>query len=90
MKLAEFKYIDTKGKDSTRKVLILSTPTNKFSGIDVSKENDETIAEFAVSYEKIHDKYLSELESLKKSMDLEFNFRQFLEQNISDLKTEII
>jgi len=90
MKLAKFEYTDLKGKQSNRKVLVLSTPTNKLSGIDVSEYDDETVAQFAVEYDKLHDKYISDLEKLQKSMDLKHNYRQFLEQNVTELQTEII
>ena len=90
MKLANFKYTDLKGKQSPRKVLVLSTPTNKLSGIDVTEYSDEDIAEFAVEYDKLHDEFLAEVEHLKEYMDMKHNYRQFLETNIAELTTEVL
>ena len=90
MKLANFEYTDLKGKQSKRKVLIISTPTNKLSGIDVTEYSDEDIAEFAVEYDKLHDDFLLEVELLKDNMDMKHNYRQFLEMNIADMTTETL
>jgi hypothetical protein len=90
MKLANFEYTDLKGKQSHRKVLIISTPTNKLSGIDVTEYSDEDIAEFAVEYDKLHDEFLEEVEHLKEFMDMKHNYRQFLEINIAEMTTEIL
>ena len=90
MKLATFKYTDLKGKESNRKVLLMGTPSNKYSGIDVSEYSDEDIAEFAVKYDKLHDKYIKDLDSLKESLDMVHNYRQFLEISVADMQTEVL
>jgi hypothetical protein len=90
MKLANFQYTDLKGKQSPRKVLIISTPTNKLSGIDVTEYTDEDIAEFAVEYDKLHEEFLEGVEHLKIIMDMKHNYRQFLEIGITELVTETI
>lgn len=90
MKLADFDYTDLKGKQSHRKILITGTPSNKYSGLDVTECNDEEIALFAVEYEKIHNKFLSELDVLQRNSDMKYKYRQFLEPNINNLSTEII
>ena len=90
MKLANFEYTDLKGKQSHRKVLVLSTPTNKLSGIDVTEFSDEDIAEFVVAYDRIYDNFLEEVEHLKEFMDMKYNYRQFLEKNITELTTEVL
>ena len=90
MKLAKFNYTDLKGKQSSRKVLVMSTPTNKLSGIDVTEYSDEDIAEFAVEFDRLHDEYLAEVDNLKSIYDMKHNYRQFLEQSIVDMETEVL
>ena len=90
MKLAKFNYTDLKGKQSSRKVLVMSTPTNKLSGIDVTEYSDEDIAEFAVDFDNLHEEYMSAVEDLKNAFDMKHNYRQFLEQSITDMETEVL
>ena len=90
MKLANFTYTDQKGQESLRKVLITGTPSNKYSGIDVTEYTDEELVEFAVEYDRLHDEFLSQVELLKDSLDMKYNYRQFLETGISNMQVEVL
>ena len=90
MKLATFSYTDTKGKNSSRRLLITGTPSDKMSGIDVTKYNDEAIAEFSAQYDLLHEAFTEQVRKLEETFDMKYNFRQFFESKMTDLEVEDI
>lgn len=88
MKLAKFEYTDTKGKITQREVFVVTMPTNKLSGIDVTELTEEEQAVFAIEYDALVDEFHSKVDALKKQFDITHNFRQFLETGIKNLELE--
>lgn len=90
MKLVDFSYTDLKGKQSTRKVLVVQEPSDKLSGIDVSEANDQDIVEFALAYEAARQAFLSQVAVLEKEYDLVHRFRQFFPAKMEVESTEVL
>lgn len=90
MKLVDFSYTDLKGKQSTRKVLVVQEPTDKLSGIDVSESTDQTVVEFALAYESARQAFLAEVAALEKQYDLKHRFRQFFPSKMENATTEVL
>ena len=85
MKLAQFTYTDTKGKTKDRKVLVISEPSDKLKGIDMSELDHEHMLEFSNEYAAIQETFHAALEALKDNYDLKHNFRQFFANKIVNL-----
>ena len=85
MKLAEFNYTDTKGKTKARKVFIVSEPSDKLKGIDVSELETEDMVEFGHAYEAAQSAFYATLETIKAQYDVKHNFRQFFPDKIQDM-----
>lgn len=90
MKLKTFTYCDQKGKVTNRTVLVVQEPTDKVSAIDVSEQDDETIVNFAISYEAARQAFLSQVAALEKQYDLCHRFRQFFPDQMSMTVSEEI
>lgn len=85
MKIAEFDYVDLKGKESHRVVFLTGAPSNKYSGIDLTKVEEEDAGLFINEYQTLQENFQKEVELLKEKYDVKHNFRQFLEQSVSNL-----
>ena len=86
MKYTEFTYTDAKGKVTDRKVLVISEPSNKLTGIDVSEMESEDCNSFADEYTNLYQQFIDAVEELKADYDLRHSFRQFIDVNISNRK----
>lgn len=90
MKLSIFKYTDSKGKISSRKVLVTKEPFQYLAGLDVTELDDESIAEFAAAYDDLLDEFQESIEQLKAVYDLKHSYRQFVPIRVEDALVEHI
>lgn len=90
MKVKTFNYTDAKGKQSSRKLLVVTEPVDKVSGVDLSEMSDEVIGEFAERYNQIHDAYMQAMTNLQNEFDLNYRFRQFIPERMADVVSETI
>lgn len=88
MKFATFDYTDLKGKNTSREVLLLSSPSNKYNAIDLGDLSEEDQAQFCGEMMLLHEDYIKKVEKLKESYDLKHNFRSFLESGVRNLKLD--
>lgn len=88
MKLAEFTYTDTKGKTKARKVLILSEPSDKLKGFEVSELEASDVVEFGKAYAAAQAAFYASIEALKAQYDVKHNFRQFFPDKIEGMTTQ--
>jgi len=86
MKFAAFKYTDTKGKISQRKLLVLDQPSNKLTGIDVTELEAPQAQQLAREYDRLLDAFRQSVVELYADFDVEHNFRQFLQAKIENLQ----
>lgn len=88
MKTLTFKYTKSDNSVSERTLLVMTSPSDAFSGIDVSSLDDNSAAEFLAMASKLNDEYLEMMKALQARFDLKHNFRKFLPAGMSDI-TEI-
>ena len=84
MKIAKFTYEDLKGKVTERKVLVVSEPTNKVSGIDIGELAAAEQQEFAEAYQQLLNTFVAEVNALKAAWDVKHNYRQFLADRMTN------
>lgn len=85
MKTITFDYRKADGSTSERTLLVLTSPGDKYSGIDVSELDPEKGAEFVAEYEKLHEDFLEKALELQKKYDLKFKYRQFFESGMTNV-----
>lgn len=86
MKTITFNYTKKDGSTSERTLLALVTPGgNMYAGIDLSSLAPELGAEFVNRYESLYNDFLAEVKELQAEFDLKHNYRQFLQDGMSDI-----
>jgi hypothetical protein len=85
MKTLTFNYTKKDGSTSERIILALVTPGKMYAGIDLSSLDPEQGAEFVNRYEELHADFMAEVKELQAEFDLKHNYRQFLEEGMSDI-----
>ena len=88
MKLAAFNYTDAKGKTKARRVFIVSEPSDKLKGIDVSELETDDIVEFSTAYAAAQAAFYATIEALKDQYDVKHNFRQFFPNKIEGMTSQ--
>ena len=86
MKFAAFKYTDTKGKISQRKLLVLDQPSNKLTGIDVTEVEAAVAQQLAREYDRLLGVFQQSVVELYADFDVRNNYRQFLQTKIESLE----
>jgi hypothetical protein len=86
MTFANFTYTDAKQKTTQRKVLVVSMPSNKLTGIDVGELDAAEQARFVLEYGRLEDMFRQSVLELQADFDLRHNFRQFLEAKVENLQ----
>lgn len=88
MKTIDFTYTDAKEKVSDRTLVVISEPSEKYFGIDISElgasDSGEVIAELkeAMEYHK------AELEHIMAKYDIKGSFRFFFASRMTNTKYE--
>jgi hypothetical protein len=85
MKTLTFSYTKKDGSTSERTLLALVTPGKMYAGIDISSLAPEQGAEFVNRYEELHADFMAEVKELQAEFDVKHNYRQFLEEGMSDI-----
>ena len=85
MKQISFNYTDAKGKTSTRDLLVMKEPTDKYSGIDLKELDIDAVPEFVKEMEAAQDAYVKQLELIKEKYDMIHSYRQFFEAKMTDI-----
>lgn len=90
MKTLTFKYTKADGKVSERVLLVSAEPTKLYAGTDISSLSDEDQVAYINDVAEAKDLYLQMIKSLNDKYDLNFNFRQFKPESMSDIVEEDI
>lgn len=88
MKLYTFNYTKKDGSISERMLLAMGSPTDKYSGIDLSELEPVDAVKFASEAEQLHEQYVQSLKRLQAQYDVKHSYRQFNEEGVTEL-TEI-
>ena len=85
MKTITFDYTKKGGETSERTLLVVGSPTDKYSGVDLSELDPTIAAEFVVKYEKLNSEYLAQVQKLQAEYDLKHSYRQFFESGMHNI-----
>lgn len=85
MKTLTFTYTKKAGPTSSRTLLAMVTPTDKYAGIDISELDASEAAEFAAAATSLHNKYVESMQALQNKFDLKHNYRQFLADGMTNI-----
>jgi len=88
MKTLTFTYTKKDGSVSSRTLLAMVTPGDKYAGIDLSDMDEVEAAEFVAAANLLHQDFLEHMQDLQARFDLKHNYRQFLAGGMSSI-TEI-
>lgn len=90
MKILSFDYKDAKGKDSKRVLMVSAEPTTLYAGTDISSLNDGDQVAYIEYVELAKEKYLEALKDINHQFDLNFNYRQFKPESMTNIVEEEI
>lgn len=90
MKILNFTYTKADGSTSNRTVMPITTPSEGFFGIDLSEVEDEDLVSFVLAYERLYKEFQEKVDALLVSSDLKYNYRLFLQGNMSDIEHDEI
>ena len=85
MKTLTFKYTKDDGSVSDRTLLAITTPSDRYAGIDVSSLEPNMGARFIADVMAAHDEFIEEMRALQIKYDLKHNYRQFLVSKMSEV-----
>lgn len=85
LKLNKFKYTKDSGEVSERTVIVTVEPTKNLSGIDISEMEDHSqVVALLEEIEAANKEHLEKLKELYKKYDVQYRYRQFKPENISN------
>lgn len=86
MKNLVFSYTKKDGSVSSRNLLVQSSPSDCYAGIDISEMDPTEADDFVVSMQFEYGVYLNTVAKLKEAYDLKHNYRQFLASGMSNIE----
>lgn len=90
MNIITFKYAKADGTTSNRTLAVAVEPTKLYGGTDISSLSQEDQAVYALRVNEAKNKYLEELKALNDVFDLNFNYRQFKPEGMTEIVREVI
>lgn len=88
MKLIEFTYTKTDGKQSERAVIEVLAPQKHLEAIDVSELEETEFAKFTLAMRELKDRQYAETMALLAEHDLKHNYRRFIPEQMSNVRSE--
>lgn len=88
MNILTFKYTKADGKESNRVLVVSAEPTKLYAGTDISSLEPYDMALYAEKVNKAKEAYLVALESINEEFDMNFNYRQFKPECMSNITKE--
>lgn len=90
MNIITFDYTKADGKQSQRTLVVSAEPTKLYAGTDISSLDDEAQAHYINEVQLAKDVYLASLKKINDAYDLNFNFRQFKPECMTNIIGEEI
>lgn len=90
MKIISFKYTKADGKQSARTLLVSAEPTKLYAGTDITSLSAEEQVQYINEVQLAKDVYLESLKRINDTYDLNFNYRQFKPESMTDAVEEDI
>lgn len=90
MTILTFDYTKSDGKKSKRVLLISGEPTHLFSGSDISHLMPQDQVEYSNAISAAKADYLMKLAEINAEFDMNYSFRQFKPDNMTNIVREEI
>lgn len=85
-----FKYTDAKGRTSDRVLMAHNIPSTMYSGTDITELDEEQRGLFIAEVDAAKDRYAKELQAIIEKYDLNYKYRQFRSEKMTDITKESI
>lgn len=85
-----FKYTDAKNRTSDRVLMVHSIPSTMYSGTDITELDEEQRGLFIAEVDAAKDRYAKELQAIIDNYDLNYKYRQFRSEKMTDVTKESI
>lgn len=86
--IISFTYRKDTGETSNRQLVPFTKPSRCFSGVDISELSEVEQALYMAELNKVREEYRVKLAELADKFDLNHRYRQFVEDRMTNLKTE--
>lgn len=86
--MLSFSYTKDDGKTTQRNIIPISSPTDKYFGIDLSELSEEDQGIFEARYQEIMDTKDSAIHQLMFDMDVRFKFRNFIPAKMTNIVSD--
>ena len=90
MQLTSFEYTKADGTTSKRVIIVTGSPSQNYSGIDISEVSTEDQALYTVAYEKIKAEHDLAIRQLNKEFEMQHRYRQFKPAGMSNIETHTL
>lgn len=91
MKITTFTYTKPSDQKVSKRVLAVSAePTKLYGGTDITSLSDEDQVVYAMAVDEAKNAYLNKIKEINDLFDLNFNFRQFTPEHMSEVVHEFI
>lgn len=88
MKTIDFDYTDSKGKESSRTLVVISEPSEKYFGIDISELGASDSGEIIAELKEAMEYHKAELEHIMAKYDIKGSFRFFFANKMTNTSYE--
>lgn len=88
MHIKSFKYTKADRTVSNRTVLVLKDPGKFVEGYDIGELEPHEQAMFANEINTLHDEYIAKLNAICADYDMNYRYRQFKPESMSDIEIE--
>lgn len=88
MKTVDFKYTDAKDRVTNRSLAIISEPSNKYFGIDITELSASDAGEIIAELHEAMQYHKAELEHIMEKYDIKCSFRYFFADKMEDINYE--
>lgn len=85
MKTLTFVYTKPDNSISERTLLVVTSPSDMYGGIDISALPPEKAADFVNKYEQLHMDFIAAAQELQEEYDVKYNYRNFKADRMSDV-----
>ena len=90
MNIITFKYTKIDGKESERVLAVSAEPTKLYAGTDITSLEVSEQVLYADAINTAKETYLSMIKAINDSFDLNFNYRQFKPECMTNIVREAI
>lgn len=88
MKTVDFKYTDAKNRVTNRSLAIISEPSEKYFGIDLTELSASDAGAIIAELHEAQQYHKAELEHILEKYDIKGNFRYFFANKMEDVRYE--